>query len=163
MSLKIGQLKTDEKKVKDGVWVEFADGFDVKLAPNQNKKYIEFLRKRASTKMRGYRSGFAEKEDIDPYMNEAMARHIILDWRGLFDDDEETEIPYTWEVALDLLEKSIPFYSFVIEESNRMSHFQAGYVEGQVKNLSASSNGKSNTENSKVVSGASTSKEKTRR
>lgn len=125
------ELQTDPDKDAKGVWIEYPDKSD-----NGNQKPAEFLI--ASTSSREYRKAlnaevrkrFHRKwlEDIegrDEAEIQALAKTVLLSWRGAVYLERAGEVSqYSREAAIKALR--IPaFKAWVEAEANNLENFQA--------------------------------------
>ncbi len=124
MPLNIGKFIADPKPQEEGVWINFDEdqGVAFKIAYIGNAKYerkFSQLSLKARRKTRG--------RELDPraftqLTNTAMIGTILLDWRGLKDDDKE--FTFNEENAERLLKESKVFRDFIQEEAMILDNFQ---------------------------------------
>lgn len=140
---KIESLKTDPKKSEEGIWYNVGGSFDVLIARIGNPKYQNYIRKtgakRGATKLAREGAGGEEIHDIQ---KQAIAKHVLLDWRGLYDDAGK-EIPYSQEKALEyMMDPSYnEFYQIVLVAAQDMDLFRAESITEAVGNSEGSSAG----------------------
>jgi len=97
----IKKLKINTGKAEEGVWVDFGDGFKVKVARKGNKDYQKHVTNHPKIKP-FLKNPKAISDDVFlEVVNEAKAKFVVRDWSGLKDGDKE--VPYTWEKALEML------------------------------------------------------------
>lgn len=134
--MKLSQLKTDIDKKEKGVWVEIgADGFSVLIAALGNTEG----KKMTARLMKPHRK--AAKRDLVPVeiqqeiTRKVIAKHTILDWKGL-EDDNGKKIKYTYEKALEII--SNPefeiIYDRIVEVAMDQSTFMVISDEDDTKN-----------------------------
>jgi len=144
MAFKISSLKTDKLKEEEGGWVTFGADLMVKIARMDNINYLSCLRKLS----KGHISQIRLNDDpktidlIESFRRKAMARHILLDWKNMEDDEGKT-IQYSYEKALELFESIPEFYRGVIELSSDATNFKVEERSESLGNLLSSSNGNS--------------------
>lgn len=103
--MKLSDLKTDLDKARNGVWETYIDDFKVKVARSTTPGYISYIQKYARGQGRAFLEGRNDPKTlkaIKPIIREAAARHLLLDWKGM-EDDDGNEIPYSVEMAVKLL------------------------------------------------------------
>ncbi len=107
--MKLSKYKTDTNAAKEGVWVTMEGTFEIKIARSNSPKFQTFFQKHARGKGRRFLKGAAKGsldsdsiEALKPVMKEAAARCLIVDWRGLQEEDG-SEIPYSEEKAVEIL------------------------------------------------------------
>lgn len=108
MSLKLSTLAINGDAESAGVWVEFAEGCDLRIARLNNPGWEAFIAKEAERRRR-----WRSRDETKSIEIKAYARHILKDWRGLIDDDG-TEIPYSVETAKQILTDYPDLREFVI-------------------------------------------------
>jgi hypothetical protein len=132
--MKISSFAVDEKKTIEGVWHEIGDNASVLIARAGNDKYRKDLR----AMMKPYKRRL-EREDpgmdkiAEGLLNKCMARHILLDWQGV-EDDDGNEIPYSTEQALDNFEKYPEFRDLISDLSNDTEAYKVQEEEEITKN-----------------------------
>lgn len=99
--MKISKIKKDVNAVDAGVWVNKCfDDLDVKVASTDSRKYTDALRVALKPYQRTLKN--MSNEQFAEIQNKIAAKYLLLDWRGL-QDDEGNEILYSPEKALELL------------------------------------------------------------
>ena len=134
MSVKFNSLfGSDPKKETEGVWVEFAPGFKIKLARIGHPEYTDYLQKLMKPYKRQLRNDSLPAEIAKNCVKKALAKHIILGWEGLIDDLEKP-IDFTAEKALELLKSSDDFFNEIIEMAKEREVFSQEDDEESRKN-----------------------------
>ncbi len=103
--MKLHSVKGNVTKMEDGVWEKIADDFEVRVAHQNTPAYTAFLHKNARGHGRAFLKGTLDAkaiEAITPLIKEATARYLLLDWKGLQDDNGE-EIPFSTDKAVEIL------------------------------------------------------------
>lgn len=100
--MKLSSFVTDTSLEQEGVWVDIGDGAEIRVARAGNPEHEALLRKLRKPHEKRFRSGEIPPDLAKSIAVEAMARHILLDWRGITEDDG-TPIPYSYENAKRLL------------------------------------------------------------
>jgi hypothetical protein len=123
---KLSQLAVDTTKSEDGVWIEFGAGFELLIARANNAAFKAELARLVKPYQREIaREGMSSRHATDAH-TKAQAKCVVLNWRGLEDEDGEP-IPYSPEKAFEIL--SDPRYpelkEFVDIESNNLDNFRA--------------------------------------
>lgn len=130
--MKRSEYFLDDAKVIDGVWVNYIADFDLKLARIGNKKYKAYLRELQQPYIEQIRNGTLDEEKEIEIMRKAIARCIILDWRG-YNEDDGTLIAYSESEALKMLEDR-EFMLRVVALSADRVRYQKQLDEGAEKN-----------------------------
>ncbi len=107
--MKLSKFKTDTAAAEGGVWVTMSGDFEIKIARSNSSKFQTFFQKHARGKgrrfLKGAAKGSLDSESIEalkPVMKEAAARCLIVDWRGL-EEEDGTDIPYSEAKAVEIL------------------------------------------------------------
>jgi len=108
--MKINLLKVDSKRAEQGDWIRDLPGLDgvsFKVRGFSNRDYqaaISNERSKAGPDKRkdGRINGDILPEAFSEMVNRCMVDHILIDWTGL-EDDEENAIPYSRETAMKFL------------------------------------------------------------
>lgn len=126
----INQFRTDDSLSKAGVWVDFGASAEFKIASFGNEDFgVEFRRRTDPWTKMGVEVPDDEQETI---MVELLAKYIVLDWKGVFEGEDE--LPYSRENAERLL-REVPFVrSRIIEEARRIQNFRATEAKAVEKN-----------------------------
>lgn len=140
---------TDISKENDGVWLP-ADPRDpngeaqIKIARIGNENYEQFAQKEREKRSSGFRPGAELPPEIArDILNKALARTILVDWKGITSGGKE--VPYSYEKAYELLKDPAmkDFKAYVVEEASRLANYKAEREEKIEKNSKKSSDGNS--------------------
>lgn len=137
MALRISKIKTDLAAETNGVWVPYEGGSRLLIARIGNPEYEQAVLKLSEP----YGQGFRQDADaMRQVTREAMARHILLGWEGI-EDDDGVSIPYSFETALKFLTEYRDFYRHVMTEAMNRENFRVKQRQDVVGNLPAASSG----------------------
>jgi len=100
--MKLSKLKGNPKAEQEGVWEEYEGNFKVKVARLGNPLYEAHLQRLMKPHLRKFRGGSIPLELAASMTQKATARHILLGWEGLLDDDGKP-IPHSVEKATEIL------------------------------------------------------------
>ena len=123
-------FKTDTKAEIKGIWREIGYGASILVARKGNTKYNElFLEKmeQISTKKK------IDDEESKYMMYEIVAKSILLDWKGIYDENEK-EIEYSVEQAIKTFETCKDFYTLVFDIASNMDNYLECNLEESKKN-----------------------------
>lgn len=147
---RLNRIATSTERAADGQWVEFcpAQGdepaLELKIARVGNPKYNQRLQELVRPHRRKVRMGF--DEDLEEFVKVAVAEHVLVDWRGLEDEDGKA-IPYSKEKSTELLTN--PSYSdlfdFVMDVGGDAAVYREQAIEEAAGNSKRSSTGTSTT------------------
>lgn len=140
--MKISTFKTNEQREQEGVWEDAGGGLRLKVARLGNLRYEEYLRQTGKPYARQMRHGTVDNKVLEDLIRQAMARHVLLDWENL-DDEQGNPIPYSHEKALELLTKYRDFHQMVLEIAQDARLFKEQDLEEARGNSAAVSAGSS--------------------
>lgn len=125
MKFDLNDFRKDEDLSTDGVWIEFGGGAEFKIASLDNPNFTEAFRK----KVKPYQDLKREvpEDDQETIMVECMARHVVLDWKGVFDGDEE--LAYSVENAIRVLTELDDLRQMVLAQAQKVSNFRQKAAE----------------------------------
>lgn len=132
MGFNIKELELDPEKEKRGVWVEYAEGFRIKLARWNNPQFRTCLDELTAGNLAFAQRSRRSRSYTTETIKKAMARHILLDWEGLEEENgtgELVAVPYSEEKAFELLSRSEIFCDDVIDISSRIDLFKTDAVK----------------------------------
>lgn len=121
MKFDINEFRTDEDKKASGVWVDFGGGASFKLASLEHAEFVEAFRK--ETKPYTDLGREVPEADQEEIMLRLTARHIVLDWKGVYDGDDE--LPYSYDNALKLLTEIKWVRDRILLEARKVANFRA--------------------------------------
>ena len=116
----INDFRTDKDAKEDGVWVEMGGGASFKLASFDSVAFTEAFRK--ATKPYNDLGRKIPEADQEVIMCKCMGQHIILDWKGVFDGDNE--LPFSQEAATRLLSELEWIRDRLIVEARNLENFK---------------------------------------
>ena len=133
-----GDLMVDEGVSKDGVWVDFYSGSQLKIASTNTPSYKSKLTKLArANKLILDDSTPDNYEAVQKITTEALATTVLLDWRGIHwpnpDGTVTYNIAYTPKLGMQALLRSDKFRDFVTEEAGRVSNFKRDLADAAKK------------------------------
>lgn len=129
--MKLSSIKRDVNANENGVWVTGAYGdMDLLIAASNNKKYVKMLRREVKPYERALRNKTIDDAVFADIQNKCMAKHILLGWRNM-QDDEGSEITYSYEKALEIIKdpENVDFRDLVIALSDEAEVFRKESVE----------------------------------
>ena len=127
--MKLSSIKKDVAAAEAGVWINGVMGdLDVKIASAGNRKYLESLRNAMKPYQRNIKN--VSDEIFLEIQNKCVAKHVLVDWRNL-QDDNGVDIPYSYEKAAELLQdpENEEFRKTVINLSEETEVFRKGVIE----------------------------------
>ena len=132
--MKIGKaFGTNERLEQDGVWVDLGDGGSVKVARAGNKANRKLLKRLVGPHKAALRSDRLPDDVLEKLTIECMARTILLDWRGIEEDDGKN-VEYSVENAIRLLTAYKDFRDQIAASSADLALYQDAAEEAAAKN-----------------------------
>ena len=128
-------IKTSLQKENDGVWVDFAEGIELRIARARNPKYQELLRKLVDPVRMKIRNDEIDMKDFNKILLEVRAKTILLDWKNI-DDKDGKSIPYSVTKALEFFRdpELKDLYTFVVTISENADQYKKSLVIDSEKN-----------------------------
>lgn len=148
MAFSLNSTFVDSNKEKSGIWVEFFEGSELKIASKDSpmyKAYLANLARKNKVKI-GEKNVRPETMELMQLVTcDAMAKHLLLDWKGIALDvggeDGAEEVPYSYDTGKMALLNSHELFDFVDEVADDSSRFAAAQEEEVKKPSSGISNG----------------------
>ena len=138
---RISRLGIDPKKEKEGVWIDAGAGLRLLIARISSPDCEAYVRKHVRNKSPMVSKGIIDEDEImQEGVKIAASRYLILGWEDLLDDDDN-QIQYSTEKALELFEKYPEFYMMVLRFAMEFDRFSLDREDEAVKNLSVGSSG----------------------
>ena len=123
---------TNKKLESAGVWIEVGDGAEIKVARNGNPEYTKMIEKLSRPYKKQIRRGTINGETFDKIIRKATAAHILVDWKGITED--EVEIAYSEAEAYRLITDYGDFREVVAENALDFQNFQEEEMEEEEGN-----------------------------
>jgi len=141
---KLSQLMTDPTKNEQGIWVDYDDGMRLRVCSTSKRAYEEARESLLRPHRRRIRDDRMSPSEIAEVIKPAVARHLLVDWEGL-EDEDGNEIPYTPEKALELFNNPLleDLYVTVMEVAGKAGAFRRDSLEESAKNSPTSCDGNS--------------------
>ena len=143
MTLKISNFRTDKPEHIEGVWEDIGQGASVKVARINNPNYLKVIRRFGKSIAKKMSRGGGGQMDLEAGIaaaKKAYAETILLDWKGIIDDDGN-EIPYSKENALMMITNYHEFFTLIQELAGDEERFETELLEDSAKNLEPGSDG----------------------
>lgn len=151
--MRLSIMKADLDLEVEGVWRTYGEGLvppgeplaEFKIARIGTPQYRAFVDKVQRKHAFAIRAGDEHAEEIvTDITNQAIARFVVIDWRGLHDDDGN-EIPYSPERAYEFLSdpEMHDFRNWVFAIAGNAHNYRAASAREALGNSSTSSTGTS--------------------
>lgn len=142
-------FKTDLTLEEKGVWLQIGVDVDTGVAQeilvrySANKDAQRMITRLREPHKKQFRKGNIPDDINETILTQVVAKHILIGWRGLLDDDGK-EIEFTEEKALEILSDPAykEFKADVGFASSQLESFRAEEVKEGSKNSETSSTGK---------------------
>lgn len=143
--MRFSEYVTSKELEEDGVWARLRKGdAEVLVARAGNSKHEDLVRRLRKKHGRGFRGDELPPAVEEEIATEAIARTILLDWKGIEDEDGEP-IPYSTEEARRLLKLSRDFRLEIVSIATEMEMFRREETAEAEKNSEKSPRGKGRT------------------
>ena len=124
---------TDTDLENEGKWFDIGDGASLRVARFGNQAHRKALSGlRSPYKALLLRGGAIPDEANDDIITESMARAILLDWKGIV-DEENNPVPYSIDTCRDIFEKYKDFLELVSQLSLDAANFRSDFQEDVIK------------------------------
>ena len=132
---KLGEIKTDMDKAQQGVWQPYILDIELLIASINNPKYKQERSRLIKPHQRRIRSGEMSAEKVLEILKPAVAKHLLLDWKNI-EDDNGQPIPYSPEKVLELFNDPTlsDLYDFVLETAGEKELFRKELQQESAKN-----------------------------
>lgn len=125
---KISRFATDPNKELTGVWLPMGGGIEVLVARLGNPEFNAFVTRTGKALGPGVRSGNVDPKDAEDLTKRAVAKHVLLGWKNLEDDDDQP-IPFSSEKALEIFNEFPEFFRSVMNLASDVDNFRRDVVE----------------------------------
>lgn len=127
------QFGTDRNAEENGKWFKFGTEIEVKIRRYKSKHTIA-AQKEMERPYESMRSRGKLPDDVaEKVLMGMICTSIIADWRGIYGDDDQ-EIPYSPEMAYQLMEALPELRDQIVAVSMEMDGFRAKNDEAVTKN-----------------------------
>lgn len=128
----------DDSKRKNGTWINYNE-----LDPSEGVFKIasisSFAFQNFYSKLQAQAQGGRAKKELDAetqskILCQALAKHVLLDWKNVSFTEDGSETAYTAELAYEALLSNPELLSFVQDKALDISNFKADKQEEELKN-----------------------------
>ena len=126
--MKISKFATDLDLEEKGTWVDIGEGGQILVARIGNPAYREKMRHLSKPYQSQIRQGTLPEDLNDEIFLKAIVETILLDWKGI-EDDNGKEIKYSKDAAMKLLLGLRDFRDLVIEIARSQATFRREEIE----------------------------------
>jgi len=132
------EFKTDKESEVNGIWEDFGDGCEIKIARIGNPNFRKVSTEVRKPYKKQINRGTLSEEKTTNLLIKILAKTIILDWKGLTENDEngkEVEIEYNYANCIRVLTDYPDFREQVVEISTSMEAYKINLDEEEEENL----------------------------
>jgi len=132
---RIDAVRADLDKESKGVWVPYELGIELKVARLGNPGYQESLVKLTDARKALMGSIELSQDQRMDVQKEAVARTVLMDWRGI-EDDQGNPVPFSPDKALEWFRdpELWRLYTFVLMVGLEEERFRKTVLEAAAKN-----------------------------
>lgn len=134
----------DQDAVNNGVWVFYDEDTELKICSRKKSEYRKCLERLSKPYRAAFRAGHVPEKQMTEIASRAMAKHLLVDWRGMKDsskldeNDEPTDVPYSEDTAFELLVDDEDFRQFVDDAATDQDAFLQAEEQEGIDNLKKS-------------------------
>ena len=140
--MELNKIKIDLEKQIAGVWVDVDADTSLLVARMHNPEFTKVFERAAIPYKQAARKGIVSDSKALEGFNQALAKTVLLGWKGLKLDGEE--VSYSHETCYEILsdESLTNFKDLVVEIATNEENFRAEEVEEAGKKSKNTSIGK---------------------
>lgn len=136
-------FETDTVVERDGVWVEYAPGVEVRVARagGSNKHFANIMQRLAKPHRRAIQTDSVDEDVLKNIFIKAYAQAIIVDWKGFTKDlithddaDAETELEFNKDNVEAVLRAQPNLFQDIQKAADTISYFRAEVNEADSGN-----------------------------
>lgn len=132
--MKLSAYKTDRKREIEGRWVSGSRGGQYRVARISNPKYKAYRDRLLKPHRRSIDADSMDPEKLRELLARAVARHILLDWKDVEDDDGKP-IVYTSQVGEQALIEVPDLYDEILRHADNFEDFALEQQEADAETL----------------------------
>ncbi len=123
------EYQLNDSAIKEGVWKTLPSGLRVKVASIRNPRYeAEIIRLK---RLYSTEHNLTDPETIKKITCQAMAKEILIDWKGAEDSKTGKEVPYSRETAEQMLNKYTIFREQVSVVAANDNNYKPEIIAGK--------------------------------
>ena len=123
-------FKSDVDRERNGLWLDYGDAgeFLVARAGGSNREYEKALSRITRPHKRALEAEAIDNAKAFDLMKQAFAEAVVLDWRGVT-DEQGNEIPFSKEKCLWLLRELDDLFQAIREDAHKATLYRASLRE----------------------------------
>ena len=129
MGFDFKKMRTDEKMETEGVWCDGPGDSKFLIARFMNKRQREWVAKNGSKLRISIQAGIDATEESQELTKTAVAKFVLLDWKGVALDGNE--LAYTEENVLRLFSEVPEFYDLILTWAQDRTRFKEADIQGK--------------------------------
>lgn len=146
--MKLSELSTPAVSETDGEWMPFSDGVELLIAPMGNQSYDNEVQRLMRPLRKKRRNGRIKPDEMRDINMKACSKFILLGWKGITEDDGNTQREYTHEGGYAAFQKNYRFFKEVLTMAGGLDEEIVDFDEESESNLPSTSAGGSSGEDS---------------
>ena len=136
-------FETDTKVERDGIWIEYAPGVEVRVARagGSNKHFAKVMQRLAKPHRRAIQTDSVDDDVLKNIFIKAYATSIIVDWKGFTKDlitcddaDAGEELEFSKDNVEAVLRAQPNLFQDIQKASDTISYFRAEINEADSGN-----------------------------
>lgn len=128
---KLSRIRTDTSAEASGKWFDYAAGIRLCIASTGSPEFRKAARQVLRPHTGRIRMDAMDDEEQETILRKVYARHILVDWENIEDDETNEAIEYSAEKALEFLRdpELADLWDFVVTTSGGRRNFLKDLVE----------------------------------
>lgn len=128
IELNIFNEQTDGRREQEGAWCPYKKGAQLLIARLSNPQHKREQERLEAPYKKQIRRGTLPQSIARRITAEAMAKTVLLDWKGV-KDAKGKDVAYTPELGAEVLQKDLSLQDFVIEQAANEDLFRDDDIE----------------------------------
>lgn len=134
----IRKLKVDSEKAENGIWVPLDEGIEFLIARKGSKKWNEVFTRLTETHREEIEAAAKDENstfDFEDIVIRCFAEAVLLDWKGLIEEDDDSEVPYSIEKSYEILKELPELLDRIVLIASDMDNYLVEFDKASTKNL----------------------------
>lgn len=130
--VKLNEIRVDTDAAQAGVWIDWLYGIRLQVASASGPKYDAAYHRKVLPALLRLPSKKRTEAALDLSL-EVVARHCLVGWENIEDDETGEPIPYSPAKAVELCKLSRPLYEAVYAQAVDKTNYLAGTLAAEAE------------------------------